>query len=210
MVHLPREVRDQLNIRSDTLLNLRACEACTLLSAMSVDLGNLLERHVWSVFDCFKTNLELASRLFDAGFRDVDAINKENETCLANLGWITMVSNLETLLQTAHWLISKGADIHHKGPSGSALHTLGENVGFALHKLGDNVGHVSKSRAKRAHNLEIQSLSNSSKALLREILFDDIRDDCECARSRNGCSPLTAVLRELSSPSFMVEEQVCI
>ena len=186
LVHLPREVIDQLNIRTDTLLNVRAYEACTLLSARSVDLGNLLERHVWSVFDCFGINIELASRLFEAGFRDVDAIDEHNETCLTDLPRTTTISQLfelNKLLQKSHWLISKGADVHHKGPSGSALHILGHNVGCVL-----------ESKNEAARHLEIQSLSNSSKALLREILFDNTRDDCECACSLNGSSPLTALL----------------
>jgi hypothetical protein len=184
VVHLPREVIDQLYIRSDTLLNVHAYEAYTLLSAASVDLENLLEHHTWSVFDCFGVNLELAGRLYEAGFRDVNEVDKDNETCLTKLWRATPPCTLEKFLQKAHWLISKGADVHHQGPSGSALHALGNGVGSVL-QCNDQ---------EEDNHLEIQSLSDSSKVLLRIILFDNIRDDCECACSLNGCSPLTALL----------------
>jgi hypothetical protein len=184
---LPREVIDQLNIRSDTLLNVHAYEAYTLLSAASVDLENLLERHTWSVFDRFGVNLELAGRLWEAGFRDVNEIYEDNETCLTKMWRATPPCPLEEFLQKAHWLISKGADVHHQGPSGSALHTLGKGVGSVLHYNDQG----------EDYHLGIQSLSDSSKALLRIILFDNIQDDCECACSLNGFSPLTALLAGL-------------
>lgn len=187
VVHLPREIIDQLNIRSDTLLNVHAYEAYTLLSAASVDLENLSERHTWSVFDCFGVNLELAGRLWEAGFRDVNEIYKDNETCLTKMWRATPPCPLERFLQKAHWLISKGADVHHQGPSGSALHTLGNGVGSLLHY----------NDQREDYHLGIQYLSDSSKALLRIILFDNVLDDCECACSLNGCSTLTALLAGL-------------
>lgn len=48
-------------------------------------------------------------------------------------------------------------------------------------------------------HLEIKCLSDSSKALLSMILFDNMRDACQCACSSKGCSPLTAFLRGLFS-----------
>lgn len=184
VVHLPKEVQYQLNIRSDTLLNVHAYEAYTLLSAASVDLKFLSERHTWSIFNCFGANLELAGRLYEAGFRDLNEIDKDNKTCLTNLWRSTPPCTLEEFLQKAYWLISKGADIHHQGPSGSALHALGNDVGSILRCTGQ----------EEECRLEIQSLSDSSKELLRMILFDNVRDDCECACSLNGCSPLSAFL----------------
>ncbi|KAJ5098839.1 hypothetical protein N7532_005840 [Penicillium argentinense] len=184
VVHLPREVQYQLNIRSDTLLNVHAYEAYALLSAASVDLETLLERQTWSVFDCFGANLELAGRLYEAGFRDLNEIDKDNETCLTNLWRSTPPCTLEEFLQKAYWLISRGADVHHQGPSGSASHTLGNGVGSILRYTGQ----------EEECRLEIQSLSGNSKELLRIVLFDNVRDDCECACSLNGCSPLSAFL----------------
>jgi hypothetical protein len=46
-------------------------------------------------------------------------------------------------------------------------------------------------------SLKIHSLSEPSKALLRIVLSDTTPDDCECACSLNGCSPLTALLSGL-------------
>lgn len=189
VVHLPREVIGHLNIGSDTLLNVHAYEVYTLLSTVSVDLRNLLECRTWSVFDSFGVNLELADRLYDAGFRDLNVKDKDHETCLTKLWQATPPCTLEKFLQKAYWLISKGANVHHKGPAGSTLHILGNSVGSVL----------SWNDQETEFHLEIQSLSDSSKALLRIILFDNIRDDCQCACSLKGCSPLTAFLGGLFS-----------
>jgi hypothetical protein len=185
-VHLPREVIGRMNIRSDTLLNVHAYEAYTLLSAVSVDLKNLLECQTWSVFDSFGVNFELADRLYEAGFRD---LNENHKTCLTNLWRATPPCTLEIFLQKAHWLISKGANVYHQGPAGSALHILGGGVGSVLYWNNKDPD----------FHLESQSLSDSSKALLRMILLDNIRDDCQCACSLKGCSPLTAFLGGLFS-----------
>lgn len=189
MVHLPREVINQLNIRSDTLLNVHAYKLYELLSAASVDLKNLSECDTWSVFDSFGVNLELAGRLYEAGFRDLNEVDEDNQTCLAKLWQATPPCTLEKFLQKAHWLISKGANILHQGPVGSALHSLGNGAGSVL----------SWNDQEADCHLEIQSLSDSSKTLLRIILLDNIRDDCECACSLKGCSPLTAFLGGLFS-----------
>jgi hypothetical protein len=130
--HLLRGVTDQLCIRPDTLLNVNAYEAYTLLAATSAKLEGLLERYQWSVFDYVCVNLDLADRLRDAGFRDVNEVDKNKATCLTKLWEITTPCDLEVFLQKAHWLISKGAEIHHQNSSESALHSLGNNEGTIL------------------------------------------------------------------------------
>jgi hypothetical protein len=114
--HLPRGVTDQLCIGIDTLLNVNAYEAYTLLAATSANLEGLSERPRWSVFDCVGVNLDLADQLWDSGFRDVNAIDKKNETCLTKLWENTPPCDLDVFLQKAHWLISKGADIRTTTP----------------------------------------------------------------------------------------------
>lgn len=186
-VHLPRDVQDQLRIESRSLLNVHAYEVYTLLAANSVGLGGLLERHRWSVFDCIGVNLDLADRLWSAGFRGVDETDDDNETCLTRIWENTPPCDLEVFLQKARWLISKGADVYHQKPSGSALHDIGNGVGSILYLMKEEEGCSSK----------IHSLSEPSKALLRTVLSNKTRDDCDCACSRNGCSPLTTLLSGL-------------
>jgi len=185
--HLPRSVQAQLRTKSQSLLNVHAYEAYTLLAATSVDLEGLLERHRWSVFDCVGVNLDLADRLWSAGFRGVDDIDDDNKTCLTK-AWIdTPPCDLEVFLQKTHWLISKGADVYHQKSSGSALHDIGNSVGSILYWMKEEEDSSSK----------VHSLSEPSKALLRTVLSDNTRDDCECACSLNGCSPLTTLLSGL-------------
>ncbi|OKP09296.1 hypothetical protein PENSUB_5382 [Penicillium subrubescens] len=110
------EANYQLCIGIDTLQNVNAYEAYTLLAATSANLEGLSERPRWSVFDCVGVNLDLADQLWDSGFRDVNAIDKKNETCLTKLWENTPPCDLDVFLQKAHWLISKGADIRTTTP----------------------------------------------------------------------------------------------
>lgn len=185
--HLPRSVQDQLRIESKSLLNSHAYEAYSLLEATSADLKGLLERHRWSVFDCVGVNLDLADRLWTAGFRGVDEIDDDNKTCLENFWRNTPPCDLEVFLQKTRWFISKGADVYHQTSSGSVLHDIGNGVGSTLYWMKDEEHSSSK----------IHSLSEPSKALLRIVLSDNTPDDCECACSLNGCSPLTTLLSGL-------------
>lgn len=182
--HLPISVQYQLRIESQGLLNVYAYEVYTLLAVSSVDLEGLLERHRWSVFDCVGVNLDLADRLWSAGFRDVDEIDDNNETCLTKAWKETPPCALEVFLQKTHWLISKGADVYHQGSSGSALHDIGKGVGSILYWM----------KEEDDFSLKIQLLSEPSRALLRTAFSDNTRDNCECACSLNGCSPLTTLL----------------
>ncbi|KAJ5822972.1 hypothetical protein N7447_005312 [Penicillium robsamsonii] len=122
--HLPRSVQDKLRIESQSLLNVHAYEAYTLLVVTSVDLKGLLEHYRWSVFDCVGVNLDLADQLWSAGFRDVNEIDDDNETCLTKAWENTPPCDLEVFLQKIHWLISKGADVCHQKSSGSTLHDI--------------------------------------------------------------------------------------
>ncbi|EAU32300.1 predicted protein [Aspergillus terreus NIH2624] len=185
--HLPREVQDRLRIEPQSLLNVHAYEVYTLLEAKSVDLGGLLERHRWSVFDYVGINLNLADRLWSAGFRGVDEIDDDNKTCLTKIWTTTPPCDLEVFLQKSCWLISKGADVYYQKHSGSALHDIGNSVGRLLYWMNAEEGSSSK----------FHSLSEPPKALLRTILFNNTQDDCDCVCSQNGCSPLTALLRGL-------------
>ncbi|KAJ5289143.1 hypothetical protein N7478_002173 [Penicillium angulare] len=183
--NLTRSAQDQLRIESQSLLNTYAYEAYTLLAVTSVDLEGLLERFKWSVFDCVGVNLDLADRLWSAGFRGVDDIDDDNQTCLTNIWRNTPPCDLEVFLQKTNWLISKGADIYHQKPFGSALHDIANSVGTILYCMKDE------------EHSKINSLSEPSKALLNTVLSDNSRDDCECACSLNGCSPLTTLLSGL-------------
>ncbi|KAJ5750953.1 hypothetical protein N7533_007981 [Penicillium manginii] len=187
--HLPKSVRDQLRIESSSLLNIHAYEAYKLIQTTSMCLEGLLEHYRWSVFDCIGVNFDLAERLWSAGFRDVDEIDRDNQTCLTKAWRTTPPCDLEVFLQKINWLIGKGADLHHQNLSGSALHEIGNNVGSILYWMKED---------NLKHSLwKIYSLSEPSKALLRTILSCNTRDDCKCACSLNGCSPMTTLLSGL-------------
>lgn len=150
----------------------------------------------WGVIGCPSStvggDLDLADRLWDSGFRDVNAIDKKNEACLTKLGENNPPCDLDVLLQKAHWLISKGADIHHQDSSGSALHALGDSVGTIVYWLNQE-----EDGSLQSPPSKIESLSEASKKLLITILSETARDDCECACSPNGCFPLTTLLSGL-------------
>ncbi|KAJ5381863.1 uncharacterized protein N7496_004291 [Penicillium cataractarum] len=193
--HLPSRVADKLNTQSHILLNFHAYEVYTLLQRTSANLEGLLERHPWSVFDCIGVNIDLADRLWNGGFRDVDEVDNDNETCLTRIWSTTPPCSLEVLLQKAHWLISKGADVHHRKSSESALYVLGNSVGQVLYEMSEK----EKYALKCGLEIKIRPLSEASKTLLTTILSDNTRDDCDCACSPSGCSPLTGFLSGLFS-----------
>lgn len=185
MTHFPGEVCHELGIRSNTFLEFHAYRTYQALKASSINVSNVQEEREWSVYDSIGTNLKLADRLWDAGFRDVDEIDDNGETCLMRLRRGVFQHHTPVdLIGKANWLIGKGADINRKESNSSALHFLAHAVGEAIHAV--------KSTSEFAS--ELSRMSEDCKGLMRRILFDNIRDSCCCPCSLNGCSGLTRLL----------------
>lgn len=182
--YLPGEMRYQLGINSDTLLNFHAYRAYQALNAISIDVDDVKEKYAWSVYDSIGANLQLADRLWDAGFRNVDEVDNDGETCLTRLRQDSRYHDIVSLLEIINWLVTKGADIDRKISSIPALHVLAKAVGDALHRVQNTTDIAS-------------ALSQTSKSctwLIRRMFLDTTRDSCCCYCSPKGCSGLSRLL----------------
>lgn len=185
---LPRGVLAQLRIRSDSLLNLKAAEAFKLLRLHSIKVDDIEEEYEWSVYDALGLNLSIADRLWNAGFQDVDEVNKYGVTSLMKLEYSELIRyGPIPLLERAYWLITKGSDPYRKKSSSPALHFLGRAIGHAISALEEN----------KDVRSELSRLDEGCRNLLWSIFCDDTRDSCDCACSTNGCCGLTRVLHGL-------------
>lgn len=148
---------------------------------MNVD--DVEEQSQWSVYDITRYHLDIADRLWDAGFKDVDEVDQSGMTSLMKLGPSGSVDPVP-LLENARWLITKGADINRRKSSSTALHILGFGVGWSLYPLGMERDVASK----------LSKLSEECIALLRSILLDCTEDGCTCACTIDGCSGFKRLL----------------
>ncbi|KAJ6000745.1 hypothetical protein N7481_001154 [Penicillium waksmanii] len=77
----------RLKVQSGRLLGFQAAEAYRLLKKQSIEIDYTETPTGWLVYNSVGRDLELATRLWDAGFRDVDELNDNGETCLMQLMW---------------------------------------------------------------------------------------------------------------------------
>lgn len=176
--HLPEMTIAQLNIRPGSILNMQAARACQLLKERSVDVDDVEEQGQWSAYDilAYNHNFDIVDRLWDAGFKDVDEVDRSGMTSLMKLRLSSC--DLVYLLEKALWLITKGADINRRNWSSTALHFLGFGAGWSLHWPVVDEKVASK----------LSQLSEEYIVLLRSILLDSTRDGCSCPCTINGCS----------------------
>lgn len=182
---LSDEICFELGITPDTLLGFDAHGTYKALKALPFSINGLYEEfeHGWSVYDS-TYSLELADRLWNAGFRDVDGMDKTGGTCLTRMRWSFFRGRFIDFLDRVNWFISKGAEINQKISSSSTLHTLGLTVGEAIWWARDT----------SEFTLQLSQISEECKILLRRIICDDARDNCSCPFSFNGCSAFTRLL----------------
>lgn len=188
--YLPEGVISQLGIRPNRLLNGKAYKAYQLLKAIGVDVSNVHEEREWSVYDNIGVNVNLADRLWDAGFQDVDEVDDIGRTSFMKLRWTPSQYGPAVLLEMANWLIAKGADIDRKASNSPVLCLLGKTVGRRI-SFSESVESVAS---------ELSQMSGGCKDLMRRILLDNTRDACCCPYAFAGCSGLTRFLTEFFRP----------
>lgn len=187
--HLPRATLSRLGVRPDTLLGYKAAEVNRLLNQSLKDDGFPSGGVLWTgwlVYEAACLNTDLADQLWDAGFRDVDDMDRQGVTALMKLKATLTRDRLSTpleLLKMASWLVGKGAD-PHRCPvryDYSALHFLSTTLGYAIDETTD----------------PLSQAPASIEAMVNMILLDKFRDPCSCHCSDGGCTPLTVFLDAL-------------
>lgn len=182
---LSRTELDRLKVQPGRLLGYQAAETYRALKKQSIEIDYTETPTGWLVYNSVCGDLELAARLWDAGFREVDEVDDNGETCLMQLMWGgSWRRDLVRALKKAEWLVSKGADIHRRKGDSSALHYLAYFIGSELYFETQETDITSI----------LGQLSEGSKRLWRSALLDDTRDACCCVYSAGGCVGLIRFL----------------
>ncbi|CAI7673753.1 unnamed protein product [Penicillium pancosmium] len=148
--------------------------------------------------------------LFEHGFKDIDARDSSGKTPL-----MTMISSsgiFESSHKRRRWLISKGADPTRSLPwsnnsGGTVLHLLGTCLASMLAR---EITHTAPSELRQ---FQVPASDSEKDPLfdLRYTLQAPCPDNCLCACSMEGCTPLLAALRHLLlryTPRFYMKDGV--
>ena len=171
-----------------------------------------MPRHASSLLPTYRTvyhvvdmTVEVAEKLWQIGFHDVDVPNEYGLTPLM----CRRFSHLIDVLEVSSWLIQKGAKLHrlqHRTPVCDANPTISAMelplVNSALHHVAYNIGHsatylVDREESGHAKRLqiELQRLSKEGRLLVGTVLLDVLHNDCICACSSQGCLASTMMLK---------------
>jgi hypothetical protein len=149
-----------------------------VMPALSVCTDNI------SVYHCEQLTPAHAEKLFQAGFRDIDAADSHGRTPLV---WH---STFFGFTPTISWLISKGADPERRVEGNIASHYVCHSLGISLH-----------------YQIVVPTSTHWETAMLSPE-----PDLCQCACSSDGCLPITMFFKPaLSSKNFDMKwlDRVC-
>ena len=163
--------------------------------------------------------VELAERLWQAGFRDVDVPAPDGRTPLM-LSSRPTAEDLLTGIKLTAWLVRKGANIHRPQYLVSRWEEADLQIRRALHFVAARIGRSTvlehctfndansitsdgattlfrqfRNLTKLGLQSKLESLDGFSKALVVSILSDPSYDHCRCACSSQGCLASTMMLK---------------
>ena len=171
-----------------------------------------------TVYHCSNLNAEIAEKLWQNGFRDID-VHDEN-------GWTPLMcfrdrkpSGFGREITLYSWLIGKGAKLHRAQhgtldydpgrtpnpielqPTTRALHYVAAVIGFLASSLAYQ--EYRGSIKKPLHDL-LDQLSKDARRLPTTIFFDVSCDDCVCACSSQGCLASTMMLKVIEGEGSLL------
>ncbi|BCS23070.1 uncharacterized protein APUU_31295A [Aspergillus puulaauensis] len=140
--------------------------------------------------------LYVAELLYAAGFTD---LNQRCATGITEIGYMRLYSgSLVSFATMADWMISRGADLYIPSRHGYPA------IFYVAGELGSGLGTVSYKCHKKSclhgstSSCELGTILSTHVSvvdLISTVLSDGITDDCLCACSGRGCSPLTQLLK---------------
>ena len=170
--------------------------------------------HLPSVYHAGFLTAEIAGKLWQAGFRDIDVPNEQGRTPLMGQlsppCYISMVDGLEIESKLASWFVEKGAKLHRplnahsEYKSSDASETMDLlPITKALHEVAFSIGSVviEPLDRRQSYNVsrpqdKLKSLSENSNHFLARILSDPSPDSCKCACSSGGCLSFIILLKQ--------------
>ena len=231
--------RHKLLTSSQVLLPRHFCEGLTrgLKSLPDLDSISLIERlsdagdrtdpNHWSytyqsVYELEAITVEIAERLFVAGFTDLEGQDPVGYTVLLRTAMRTSLQS-ELVFAKIGWLLSKGVSLRRLVEVRPLSRWLIPSVNVVSAMLGQviskyNVVIQDYHRKSHVHGSAIndlihERLGNSTKEVLGQVLssqYQKCHDSCECHCSLHGCTPMVMFLKGLKSSNwrnFSIEEQ---
>ena len=170
-----------------------------------------------TVYHVSHLTVEVAEKLWQIGFRDIDVPNEQGLTPLM----CRRFSNLIDALDVSSWLIQKGAKLHrlqHRTQDYDADPTTRAMelplVNSALHHVAYNIGDSATYLAKREQSghakrlqIELHRLCKEARLLAGIVLLDVSCDDCVCACSLQGCLASTMMLKSFEKNFFLASSR---
>ena len=194
-----------LNITDDRLLDEKAFDVYEALERRNVVIPSALR------VPSYRTTVyhqilppAINESFYRCGFIDVDGIDYFGFTPLMKLEDPRMY-RFNCPLQRASWLISKGADPRRRTEQGLVLR-LGLNT-TATHYLCSWIGIAAAQEFRDDRSLvfertqtirELKESGEDSPLLLGKLLSVKLYDNCVCACSNQGCTPITMLLKNMS------------
>ena len=191
----------------------------------------LFENHVWlspsltvstlpqTIYHHQRMTTELAERLYNLGFQDVNGRDFNNQTPLATvsfLAWSTLrgpglTRGWQAGLTYAAWLVSKEPEAP-RSISGTATLSVGATAAHhILYRVGWISGYWYPDLGYKIFQTLLSEFDRTSMSfdMLRTLLAADSTDDCACACSVRGCLPYVFMLKgfELRERSSFRKEQ---
>ncbi|MCJ1370710.1 hypothetical protein MMC20_001923 [Loxospora ochrophaea] len=218
---LPASIVKALALSEEKLLDAQVpcCLATLRESEIFVPLACLQSPYLFNegyvpvfVYHIYYLTAGVAQKLWEAGFRDVEAVDDNGNTPLLAKSSGYFYTTDRGYRELISWFISKGADVHctqrkiyrcrhadkfeiyqtKSKSSTTALHYIACSVsGFIHHSFDVKIN-------KKAVRSAIQDIFQSP---LRDIFIDKVQDTCMCACSR-GCSPIIMFLKGIDMDSI--------
>lgn len=134
---LPSGTLSQLGVKPSTLLGYKAAQVYKILKTKGVSTGDIERRQGWLVYEAASLDTDLADRLWDVGFRDVDDVDDQGMTALMKVYKYPRYGpyTAQRSFNMASWLIGKAADTRLSPVicEYTALHFLGAIFGRLSH-----------------------------------------------------------------------------
>lgn len=206
--HVPAENIGSLELPESGLLDTKALFVYDALVQHGVDplpCGSPDGRSVYTAISAGMPAAELlniAELLYAAGFTDLNQRGKAGNTAIADMSLYCW--SLVSFATMADWMICRGADLYTPSRHGySAIFYVASEFGTQLYTTSYKCYKKSCLHGITS-SCELEMILSTHFAgvdLIPTVLLDDTTDDCLCACSQRGCSPLTQLLRAYYRPN---------
>lgn len=201
---LPRQDILALRLPTDGLLDSHALAVCDALALHGTKIEHFHASDGFSVYSAILGDILTAEMLYRAGFTDLKQCGPNGNSPISDLrvpgsAWVTSVAEL------AQWMVLRGASLYEASLGGYPA------IFHLAYQLGQCLGHwrflcscpeimysyQQKEDTTRTEKVRLarQRSNADTRKIMSTLLSDSSLDDCLCACSHGGCSPLLRVLK---------------